>query len=519
MEKPIRPSSGPSSHARRQFLRGAGGFALALPVLPSLLPRGAQAAGAGQPKFVALTSDHGAVWVQDMCPDPSTLTNRMELYPGHNIGSGALKPVVEGANTKLSNILKAPSSLLTDRLVSRMNVLEGFDISFYIAHNSGGHLGNFAANAGNGGPGGQENPTPTIDQIMAWSPSFYRSLDGVRERVIVTGEDNSTSYNYSSPSTKSGSIQGIQPEPDPARLFERVFMGNVPSTPAPPTGVRRPPVVDKVLAEYKALRNGNRRLSASDKQRLDDYIDRLSELQRVVTGAGAPAAAGSCKDVKKPGARAMGMREYFGQLNDVIAAAFMCGSSRIAAVSMSDGGPFMDYRGDFHEAVAHSTWRSAEPMGIMVESYRRMFEWVFLDLAKKLDVDSGTGTSLLDETLIAWTQESGPESHTSWSAPIVTAGSAGGFFKTGLFVDYRNVRPASAAGSGTAFGTPPRKYTGLLQNRWLGTVLQSMGVPRSEYETGTKKGYGHLRIDDEYRRAVVPQVLTDLSDPLPIIKA
>ncbi len=497
-----------SIFARRQFLRGAGGFSLALPCLSSLLPRGAHAQS--PKKFVAITSPHGAVWVQDMCPALSTLTNRMDLYPGHNIGSGPLQRTIVGPNAKLSNILSAPSTALTDRLVSKINVLEGFDVAISLGHNSGSHLGNFVRN--------DQGPKdllaiPTIDQLLAWSPTFYPNLNGIRERAIVTGEGG-ISWNYSSPSSRSGEIQRVQAEPDPARLFDRVFMGGVPTE--QPGAPKRPPVVDKVLAEYKAMRNGNRRLSNADKQRLDDYMDRLAELQRVLT-ASAPVAA-SCADVRKPGAGGS-VREHHGRINDVIAAAFLCGSSRIATNAISNLEALTDYRGDFHEAVAHSTWRAKEPMDIMIETKRRVFEWVFLDLVRKLDVDSGAGSSLLDDTLVQWTQESGPESHTNYSNPIVTAGNAGGYFKTGMFVDYRNVRPASAEGTGTVFGTPPKKYVGLLHNRWLSTALQAMGLNPGEYETATMKGYGDARVDSNYRNKVVPQVLTDRTAPVPLITA
>ena len=56
-----------------------------------------------------------------------------------------------------------------------MNVIAGLDVPFYLAHHTGGHLGNFARNDGNGGDGAlaQSNPRRTLDQIMAWSNSFY----------------------------------------------------------------------------------------------------------------------------------------------------------------------------------------------------------------------------------------------------------------------------------------------------------------------------------------------------------
>ena len=87
-------------------------------------------------------------------------------------------PTTSGSDTVLSPVLRAPSSALSAALVAKMNVLWGLDVPFYIAHNTGLHLGNYARNDGNGGDGKavQAFPRPTIDQIMAWSPSFYSNL-------------------------------------------------------------------------------------------------------------------------------------------------------------------------------------------------------------------------------------------------------------------------------------------------------------------------------------------------------
>ena len=509
-------SNSAEATSRRQVLRGAAGFTLAIPLLPSLLPRGVQAA-TRQPKLVSFASSHGAVWVQDMCPAVSSLTERQQLYPTHSIGWGPLKRTVDGTNANLSRILSAPSTLLTDRIVSKMNVLLGVDIPFGIAHHTGGHLGNYARNDGNegGGKAAQAFPRPTLDQVLGWSPKFYQSLEGVRERVIVGGYGGGNfSWNYTNPGAKTGNIQAAK-DAGPSELFDRVFMGGVSTQPA--GSPSRPSVVNKVINDYRSLRQSDKRLSTSDKQRLDDYIGRLDELQRKLSVKRVNPV--SCQALGKPTQNASSApKEYFGALNDVIAAAFLCSGSRIATIALGGGDGFTPgYSGDWHEQVAHSTWRSPGPMNLMVEAQRRMFEWAFLDLAQKLDVDAAGG-SLLDETLVQWSSESGPESHTPLSQPVITVGGAGGYFKTGMFVDYRNVTPKSAAGSGTAFGDPPRKYAGLVHNRWLGTIAQSMGLAPADYEADGVGGYGKLNLVDGMRNLFAAQALTDLSAPMPIIR-
>jgi hypothetical protein len=65
---------------------------------------------------------------------------------------------------------------------------------------------------------------------------------------------------------------------------------------------------------------------------------------------------------------------------------------------------------------------------------------VFLDLVAKLDaVPNGDGTTLLDDGLVQWTQESGAFTHDSISNPVILAGGAGGSLSTGSYLDYRNL--------------------------------------------------------------------------------
>jgi hypothetical protein len=193
--------------SRRQMLRGIGGATLALPVLPSLLCRTAYAADpvfTRPPRLFWVTTEHGGAFEASMFPSTSLLTASQALYSDHTVKSGALVATTSGSDTVLSPVLRAPSSSLSAALVKKMNVLWGLDVPFYIAHNTGLHLGNYARNDGNGGDGKavQAFPRPTIDQIMAWSPSFYSNLSGIRERAMVMS-GRPVSWNYSDPAVTS----------------------------------------------------------------------------------------------------------------------------------------------------------------------------------------------------------------------------------------------------------------------------------------------------------------------------
>ncbi len=235
---------------RRQLLRGAGGFSLALPFLPSLVdPREARAATAPKKRFVQMCTQHGAIWGASMYPDAATLTDSM-TYAGRTIKRGKLAPQRPTAGVaQLSPVLRGPSTLLTPALAAKMNVLRGLDVPWYLGHHTGAHLGNFARNDGNGGDAQymQAFATPTIDQLMAWSPKFYGDLATIRQRALIVGPR--VSYNWANPATPKtpGLAQVVAGSTDARALFNQIFVG----TAAPdPSGVTTA-LVDRVNAGYQ----------------------------------------------------------------------------------------------------------------------------------------------------------------------------------------------------------------------------------------------------------------------------
>ncbi len=466
--------------SRRFVLRGLGAT-VALPVLPSLLTaKQARAqAAAAQPCFVSYTTNHGGAWAANMFPTAPTQGVETQTY-AHTIRRFPLVAQRGGGLAQVSPILTAADTKLTPRLLGKMFTVQGVDVPFYLAHNTGGALGNYARNDGNGGDGtlAQTNAQrPTIDQLMAWSSAFYPDLSSVRQRVLLTSAR--ASYNFANPQTRSGAIQEIAGADTPNQLFDSLF----PQTggPAP-----RRPIVDKVLESYNRLR-ASPKLSVDDKHRLDDHLQRLAEVQRrfatTVISCGSVSRPTNPSMSKTMGQVAYGQAsaldptahaQYCQALNDVIVLAFSCGVSRLAVTRIDLD--FSTYAGDWHQEVAHQADQpDGVKQGVLMTSYQKVFENVLLDLAAKLDaVDTGSGTSLLDRALVTWTQECGNNTHSSNSVPVVGFGGAAGFLKTGYHHDYRNLA--------LGFGTGEKEYPGLLWNQWLGTVLQAMRIPKSEYE-------------------------------------
>ena len=515
---PKRPAT-----TRRQFLRGAGGFTLALPFLPSLVhPRDARADAVPKKRFVQMCTQHGAIWGANMYPDASTLTDAT-TYAARTVKRGKLAPQTTAGTAQLSAVLSGPATLLTPALAAKMNVLRGCDVPWYIGHHTGGHLGNFARNDGNGSDGQymQAYATPTIDQLMAWSPKFYADLTTIRQRSLVIG--SRISYNWSNPSSPAalGPVQEVAGTTDAAALFKQIFVGaGMPD----PNAVTKT-VVDRVTADYLRLRNASTRLSANDRLRLDDHMQRLSELERQVNvTATCPAVmpvttdTNGLRNMATYGVTPAMQQQYYQAMNDVIVAAFFCDTSRIAVMNI--GEDFSSYVGDWHADVAH---HAADPDGakqaVILAAHQLTFQQVFLDLCSKLDVDDGTGQTYLDNALVVWTQESGEYTHAGQGMPIVTAGGAGGFLSTGNYCDYRN--PALVSDNGEQGNMVVKIFGGLLWQQWLGTALQAMGLARADYETNGLGGYpGPIKfVGPGYTKVYPDDVWTAATALLPYLKA
>lgn len=511
---------------RRQFLIGAGGFTLALPVLPSLLVEKAYGADPilmRKPRLWWMMTNHGAALERAFFPDASPLTDTQQLFGDHSVAAGALRATTSGSDAALSPILHAPASLLTDRRLAQINVLRGLDIPFGIGHHTGGHLGNYARNEALGGAGrdAQSDPRPTIDQLLAWSPSFYADLSAVRERALVMGT-REISFGFSNPSAASGTVQNIRGAQSSLELFHRIFV------PAGTPHGGRVPVVDRVLQSYQRLRNGNRRLSAADRQRLDDHMDRIAELQRKLNVA-VPVACGGVATPSDDSALHASLEpadavRYAQLYNEVVAAAFICGASRIAAIGIADEQRFVDFAGDWHSDVAHH-WLDAPKQDLLERSYQSIFQNVFLDMVARLDVEEAGGLSYLDNSLLVWSQESGMSTHDPLSLPVLTAGSAAGFFRTGLSVDYRRV--GNADSKFQPLLDADATYAGMLYNQFLASVLQAMGMPPSEFERWGHKGYGLTLVEKagvslpfaEHYQDSSSRYFQIASDVLPFLKA
>jgi hypothetical protein len=516
MKKGPSMSSGPVFKlGRRHFLAGLGGFALAIPFLPSL-EKAARAGNPTQPpRFFYLGTDHGGCWDMNFFPKTS-LTNHTTVagVSGHTVSSGALSASTSGGTTSLSSVLSASSSTFTSSLVGKMNVLRGLDVPWYLAHNTG-LLGNFARNDGNGGDGTavqaiDNGGRPTIDQIMASSNSFYTPADKATTKaatlILGGGATQPHSWAFTTPGSVEGGVTPVTDSVSSLPLFQSIFG-------AAPVGQGKPrkPVVDLVLGNYNSVMQSNARLSAADKVRLSQHISMLNTLESTLNATLTCKAPMPPEDNASYGTYGSSPNAAkWGQLYmDVLAAAFACNATRIGVFGFGDTSGFSpgfaaSGMSSWHQDVAHQ-WFLDQEQGWLVQSYQGLFEQVFLYLAAALDgLQDANGQTVLDNSLIVWGQECCMETHEQYGIQTVSFGSAAGALNTGLYCDYRqNGQTAAAISPGKDAGAQASTalngyvtYPGLLWEQWLATQLLAMGVPASEWELwkdgagNTEHGYG-----------------------------
>lgn len=467
---------------RRQFLLGAGGASLALPLLPSWLSLSdAEAAEAGPGKcFAYMQLPHGGVVQQDMYPEAAAAESK--TYAGHSIRRQTLQGKVANGETRISAVLRAPSSRLTPALIAKMNVLRGVDLPHYPGHGGGQALGNFSDITGGLIDEEINWRKPTIDQVMSYAPGFYAATPA--ERAIVFGP---LSFQYENQAAQSGALRQTKEfGGSNLALFDKLF-GSQPLPNSKPTAAPDTRLIDKVFENFKRVRDSGR-LSNVDKRVLDDHAQRIAELQNKLKRplVGANIARPSSDTAKVIGTDDYGINpklhiEHWRLWLDVVAAAFSVGASRVF-VAFLDQTTFSDHSGDWHD-LAHSSEQARRVK--FTESNQKFFQDVMLDFAAKLDATTtGNGKSVLDSSLVAWAHESGSYSHHGTAMPIVTFGSANGYMATGQYCDYRNLdKKIVVPGS-------EDRHHGLVWHQWLGTALQAMGIPQSAYP-GLKGGMGY----------------------------
>lgn len=461
---------------RRQFLRGAGGAVLALPLLPSLLPRDVEAQAVAQMSneryFVHMTTNHALFAESYYGPLLTATPTATMTHGGLAVRSAPLPWTTQGDMTVISDVIRARTTALTPRMRGLINVINGLDFARSIGHNRGWPLG------------GTED-MPSIDQTIAASTAFYPTP--VLQPVIVRNE-------VSRSRSGSGVVRTPESAESNTKLFDRLFRTTTGTPGAIPDSVV---VVDRVR-EHANLVLRDPSCSADCRSRLTDYLDLLAQAERGLQTSVASSFQRPTTDTlafeREAGFYGAPARHAQAEQlwNDIVVAAFSAGISRLYVCGPVEYtfGPEPNH--SWHNIYAHGQ-DDAQIRAGFAAAVQLQFEGALLDIATKLDaVRTADGRTLLDKAIVAKSFEMGsgghPGHHHNRCIPIVSIGNAGGYFRTGLSVDYRDL-------TSFAWSSNPRWYKGLLYDQWLGMVIRAMGVPSSHFDS-TRYGYPGVAVID-----------------------
>ena len=460
-----------NSKSRRQFLVGSARTLVALPFLPSLWPREAWGQAIPiQKRFIGSWVPLGGYSNADLYP--TYTADQASVFPqsGHNIYSTNLR-----ISPEYGSISKIYSSKLNPFL-PKLTLLRGLDCPLGHDHGEATQLGQmrYPREDGYGDPNLnlpedtmiQYPAVPFIDQFLAYSPEFYSSIPLVRS-VVGYG---SISLGQVTPGNLSSGVKGVFGPDNPVALFNLLFGPSTPSVSATgptPAQTESKTLIDQTLSDLKSILS-HRNISSTDKQRLDAFTTELFETQKklnIVSAAICSAPPVPTKSASMGEIATNIDREVFLDLyTSVLAAGIKCGRTSVATLA---GIMAVETQGTYSFANLHS-WGHDSKTAEVGDAMRWFVDKAIVPLITKLDVDEGGGSTFLDNSLIMFGNTNSASVHRNWDRNILLAGGAGGYFKTGQFVDYR--QPGVFAN----YGQP-----GILYNQLIITILKSMGIKDS----------------------------------------
>ena len=395
-----------------------------------------------------------------------------------------------------------------------MLMYRGMDVICSGSHNHGTMLGNFGDRTGaTGGPfaDSEVQHNVTIDQVMARSSRFYSTTPSTR--ILHLGSRTNTfSFGPTDPSdllaTGRANVQQQQAYTNPRTAFDAVLAGVVGEDPSPDT--TEPDLsarlLNRVMEDYRrAAASPN--LSRADRDLLEQHMTRVDDLESRLLAGGTMGAG--CEPATAPAGLDTGgefevapeqIAELFRTFVDLAVVAVTCDVTRIvtldvAKVVVDDSGTVFGMGDSANDAAAgRNNWhRNAHAWGPDEERWMGLGnKWVADELVMPLleamdGAMESDGDSMLHHSLVHWGCELA-WNHANWSMPTATWGRAGGFLRTGRYLDYlQHFRGTNNAIAGQHYG---RFIEGVQYNRFLVTVLQAMGLEPEDYEVAPGRGFG-----------------------------
>lgn len=406
----------PYTLPRRHFLRGVGGALVALPILPSLQPAYANTKA---PRRLMIMFQPCGIDVKTFWPKTPP---------------GALSDASLEA-TGLAPLQGMTAKLLVMRGMHGAPKGHGRDIKIN-DHGLGTNTRLTAAGVSNG-----LADAISVDQAIA------RQINPERRPALVSavargGQRDSLFISF------NGSRQPAPVANNPFKVYQD-FMGLAGADPALIERItkRRQSVLDLVRGQFERLQASSR-LGKQDKDKLDLHFTGIRDVETKVAESCKLEAEveASLKAVNPTLLGAASTFEDYSKLHmDVLTLAIACGHTNVATLMFGAGahtstfswlGHKHDHHLISHRVVSFTSGAALVGAEAMLHAIDLWHAKRFRYLADRLDSYADVDGTILDNSALLWVNElSDGKSHHYRDLPFVMAGSAGGYFKQGQFVN------------------------------------------------------------------------------------
>jgi hypothetical protein len=440
---------------RRNFLRGAGGLALAMPALPSLLSKQARAQAQAQRRFIVFFTCNGV----NKGFEHEDLTYSWWPTKGSGTLTAAdLAPPADGPlRISLAPLAPHASKLLIPRGLTNVpdsfsgdNHCRGMSTALTAQHNTCSNM--------------QFPPGSSIDQVIADAvnppdvPSLTLGVQANAGNVL-----NYISYRNGD---KTDTLN------DPAEVFEDVVAGlpapgtggggGDPSTPDPRLRLfnRRKSILD-LVGRHEFDEVFGKRLSQRDREKLEQHYALVRRVERQLEELQTPGpipdpAAPVCGVPNGLEESILDANDSFpvvGRLQmDLLTLAIACGQTNVATLQWSrgSGGPRFTFDNLNHANNHHQySHRSTSDVGgdtngnnnadhfsdLRLVEIDNFYARQYAYLLSSLDAYEEEGGTVLDHSVVVWANEmSDGVNHSHTDMPYVIAGGLDGYLKRGQIV-------------------------------------------------------------------------------------
>lgn len=277
----------------------------------------------------------------------------------------------------------------------------------------------------------------TVDQVLAnqvGQETVQPSMVLACERAMTGFHESNFSNAYSSHISWQNADSPVPNEMYPSLAFDSLFENG--------GRLRNTSVLDRVKTDAEAM---ERRVSAADKLKLDEYLTSVREVERGIermrtekdkAAERARAAGKPLGAMKRPqDGLPEDIREHIRLMCDIIALGFQTDKTRVASLLLARDlsalyYPFLGVSRQHHGASHYDT----EP------DYQKIVEFQVSQLAylaRRLDQMKEGERSVLDSSCVLFLSNmwSGTK-HDNRKVPVVTIGGLGGQLETGRALDY-----------------------------------------------------------------------------------